>query len=103
MDNSTDVYLNGVELYEGVDYHWTPKGKLVLHRPEPKLVFPTFFDNVLNFFLFRWVEIGNPLCTYPDFVTIENWEYGHRDVYAFGTKAFNDFISYEEVPHMRQV
>jgi len=103
MDSSTDVYLNGVELYEGIDYRWTSEGKLVLRRPEPQLVFPSFIDNVVRFLSFRWPEIGNPICFYPDFVAIENWEYGERSTYTFGSEEFNQLISYESLPYMRKV
>jgi len=56
---------------------------------------PTFMDNVRSFLMFRWAEIGNPECTYPDFVVVENFEYGSRDLYMFDTKEFDEFISYE--------
>ena len=95
MDDETAVTLNGVELYEGIDYRWTSTGRLVLKRPRPKFAFPSFLDNVVSLLLLRWASIGNPECTYPDFVMVENWEYGSRSTYMFDTKEFDAFISYE--------
>jgi len=93
--NRIDVYLNNDRLTLNEDYFWIP-GKLVLmsERPQPP-VLPLHTKAWLLLTL-QWEELTRDLFPYPDLVVVENWDMGERDVYLFGSPAFDEHVCYEE-------
>jgi len=82
------VSLNGIDLKEGVDFHWL-QGKLVLHRPRP---IPYKKDGLWN----RIAYWFRPPYAPPDMVAVENWGDAFRAVYFSGTAEFTAHVCYEE-------
>lgn len=93
--NEIDVFYNGQQLLEETDYYWT-SGRVVLRRPRPFVGQRSLLQKIWLIITFQWREALRPELPAPEFIVVENWDFGSREMYVRGTQAFDNNVAYEE-------